>query len=228
GREGRGRWAPRLARKSATRLKPDGRHRESCSCQSCSGQRGRSTARTGQRHTAQCSGSSGAGPGAPGQRSLVVIPLPASTSWHVLDRPDADRPQTAAETPEGPAAVCRAGPSGGEIRLVGVVLLAGGPGEAGGLRGLGGGEPHLGLGLVVEPGAGLVVEHRVLVALDREALGLRAVRQRLVAARPVRRVLVLGGRLLGRLGTLGGGTLGGRGLRGGCPRRDPCRRPPSP
>src|SRR5437764_11218229 len=100
------------------------------------------------------------------------------------------------------------------MRLLGVaVLLARRLAEARGLRGLGGGEPHLRLGLVVVLRAGLVVEHRVLVALDREALGLGAVRQRLVAAGAVRGVIPLGlGLGLGRRGV--GVRLGGLGALG--------------
>src|SRR6266536_4355455 len=49
-------------------------------------------------------------------------------------------------------------------------------------------EPHLGVGAVVERRAGHVVEHRVLVALDREALRRRTVVERGVRALAVRRL----------------------------------------
>src|SRR5262249_45570133 len=86
-----------------------------------------------------------------------------------------------------------------------VVLLALGLAEAGCLGGFGGGEPDLGLGLVVVLGVRLVVEHRVGVALDRVTLGLGAVLEGLVAALAVRALV----QRLDRLGLLGlGGDLG--------------------
>src|SRR5262245_46245499 len=94
------------------------------------------------------------------------------------------------------------GPAGSVRETSGVVVLGFGlrrrQREAGGLGGLLVGEPHLGLGPVVERRAGDVVEHRVLVALDRETLGLRAVVERRVRALAVGR-LVGAGRLLDRL-----------------------------
>src|SRR4029079_15601454 len=67
------------------------------------------------------------------------------------------------------------------IRVVaglGVIVVVpgrGGQGEAGALGVLGGGEEHLGHGDRVGATAGLVVEHRVLVALDLVAGGHAAV-----------------------------------------------------
>ena len=78
--------------------------------------------------------------------------------------------------------------------------------EAGGLGGLFGGEPHLGDGLLVVARAGHVVEHRVGVALDVEAVGGRAVLER-------------GGRAFA---VRGGVRLGRR----RCRRATPCRRSP--
>src|SRR5690606_13905761 len=103
---------------------------------------------------------------------------------------------------------------------VGVLALVTGPPEARGLGGLGRGEPDLGHGAVVVRRPGLVVQLRVLVALDREAVrGLVRVVQRGVAALAVRRLLGGGALLdgLGRLrglGGLGGLLLGGGGLLG--------------
>src|SRR6266540_2104228 len=74
---------------------------------------------------------------------------------------------------------------GGFRRLAGRV-------EAGILRVLWGGEPHLGNGGLVVPAVRPVVELRVGVALDREALGLAAVGQRRVATGAVRRLGGLG------------------------------------
>src|SRR6478736_4780607 len=95
--------------------------------------------------------------------------------------------------------------------LVGLLLGLGlGVDEAGLLRGVGGLEPDLGVGAGVPRAGGRVKLHGVLVALDLEALGSRAVLER---SGRVGAVLALGllvgllvGLLLGLL--LGGGRLG--------------------
>ena len=97
----------------------------------------------------------------------------------------------------------RARTSGLVLRRLLVVTLRRRQLEAGRLRSLGGGEPHLGLGLLVVRAFRRVVQLRVGVALDRETLRLRAVLERGVAALAVRRLVRSLGRLLGRC--LGGG-----------------------
>ena len=79
------------------------------------------------------------------------------------------QPETRPSPPSGRTAgsVGSCGSSG----LVSSSCCDGGQREPGGLGGLGRGEPDLGHGAVVERRAGEVVEHRVGVALDLEALG---------------------------------------------------------
>src|SRR6187200_3034583 len=97
--------------------------------------------------------------------------------------------------------------------LVGLLLGLGlGVDEAGLLRGVGGLEPDLGVGAGVPRAGGRVELHGVLVALDLEALGSRAVLER---GGRVGAVLALGrgGLGLGLVGLLldlllGGGRLG--------------------
>src|SRR6188768_4001309 len=91
--------------------------------------------------------------------------------------------------------------------LVGLLLGLGlGVDEAGLLRGVGGLEPDLGVGAGVPRAGGRVELHGVLVALDLEALGSRAVLERSGRVGAVLALGLLVGLLLGLL--LGGGRLG--------------------